>query len=88
MGAGDTDSQPVGAHVMPPSPAPAMKEQNSHQQPLWRNLVNTQRCAREARTKFFPGHVGRAMNAHELVSNDKPSIQLGKEAAGHTTGQQ
>lgn len=50
--------------------------------------MNNQRCAKEARTKFLPGHVGRTMNAHELVSNNNPSIQEGKEAPGHTTGQQ
>jgi hypothetical protein len=51
--------------------------------------VNTQRCChRETRTEFFPSHVGRAMNAHELVTNDNPSIQEGKEATGHSTGRQ
>lgn len=70
---------------MLPSPALTMKKQNSHQQPLRRNLVNTQRCDRETYTKFFPGHVGRAMNAHELVTNNNPSLQEGKEATGHST---
>ena len=73
---------------MPPSPAPTMDKQISHQQPLRRNLVNTQRRDKETRTKFFPGHVGRAINAHELVTNNNPSIQEGKEAPGHSTGHQ
>jgi hypothetical protein len=65
-----------------------MKKNNSHPKPSRRNLVNTQRCDRETRIKFFPGHVGQAMNAHELVTNNNPSIQEGKEASGHTTGHQ
>jgi hypothetical protein len=28
------------------------------------------------------------MNAHELVTNDNPSIREGKEATGHSTGRQ
>ena len=75
------------AQVMLPSPAPTMKK-NSHQQPIRRNLVNTQRSDKETRTEFFTGHVGRATNAHEEVTNNNPSIQEGKEAPGHSTGQQ
>ena len=50
--------------------------------------MNTQRSDKETRTEFFTGHVGRAMNAHEQVTNNNPSIQEGKEATGHSTGQQ
>ncbi|MET3934444.1 hypothetical protein ABIE00_002490 [Arthrobacter sp. OAP107] len=50
-----------------------------------RNLVNTPRCTKETRTKFFTGHVGRAINAHEVVTNNNPSIQKGKEAARHSS---
>ncbi|MGN7253376.1 MULTISPECIES: hypothetical protein [unclassified Arthrobacter] len=49
--------------------------------------MNTQRRDRETRTKFFPDHVGRAINAHELVTNNNPSIQEGKEAPGHSSHQ-
>ncbi|WP_395403193.1 hypothetical protein ACHMXB_04745 [Arthrobacter sp. UC242_113] len=45
--------------------------------------MNTQRCDEETHTKFFPYHVGRAMDAHELVANNNPPIQEGKEAPGH-----
>ena len=47
-----------------------------------------QRPRREPRTGYCPGHVGRSMNAHELVSNNNPSTQEGKEATGHSSGQQ
>ena len=50
--------------------------------------MNTQRRTQETRTEYFTGHVGPGMNAHELVTNNNPSIQEGKEATGHTTGQQ
>ncbi|MDQ0618261.1 hypothetical protein [Arthrobacter globiformis] len=63
-----------------------MKKNNSHPKPSRRNLVNTQRCDRETRIKFFPGHVAQATDVHEQVTKDAPSIQEGKEASGHTTG--
>ena len=31
---------------------------------------------------------GAPRNAHEQVANNNPSVQQGKEATGHTTGQQ
>ena len=66
-------------HELAEQPPPAEQEGTK---------VNTQRCHRETRTEIFSGHVGRAMNAHELVTNDNPSIQEWKEATGHTTGRQ
>jgi hypothetical protein len=65
-----------------------MKKKNSHQQPIRRNPVKTQQCNKETRTKSFPGHVGRPMNAHELVTNNNPSLQGWKEATGHSTSHQ
>lgn len=65
-----------------------MNKQNSHQKPSRRNQVNAQQCNKETRTESFPGHVGRSMRVHELVTNDKPSLQTRKEAAGHITGPQ
>jgi hypothetical protein len=66
-----------------------MKKQNSHHERSRRNQSEHPKMRhRETRTEFFPGHVGRAMNAHELVTNDNPSIQEGKEATGHSTGHQ
>jgi hypothetical protein len=50
--------------------------------------VNIQQCNKEAHTKFFSSHVGRAMNALELVTNNNQSIQEWKEATRHTTGRQ
>ncbi|WP_354260933.1 hypothetical protein [Arthrobacter sp. OAP107] len=50
--------------------------------------MNTQRRTKETHTEYLTGHVGRAMNAHELVTNNNPSIQEGKEAPGHSTGHQ
>ena len=75
------------AQVMPPSPAPTMKK-NSHQQLLRRNLVNTQQCDKENSHGNFTGHVAGAVNAHELVRNNNPSLQGWKEATGHSTGHQ
>ena len=73
---------PVGcAHVTSYSPGITVDKQISHLQPL-RNLVNTQRCHKETRTKFFPGHAARARNPHELAANNKPSIEESKEATG------
>jgi hypothetical protein len=65
-----------------------MDKHISHQQPLRRNPVNTQRCNKETRTEYFSSHVGRTINAHELVTNNNPSLQEGKEATGHSTGHQ
>jgi hypothetical protein len=73
---------------MPPSPAPTRKKQISHHQPLRRNQVNTQRRDKETRSKFFSSHVRRTKNAHELVTNNNPSIQERKEATGQSTGHQ
>jgi hypothetical protein len=50
--------------------------------------VNTQPRTKETRTEFLTGHVGPGMNPHEQVPNNNPSLQEGKEATGHTTGQQ
>ena len=50
--------------------------------------MNTQRGTKETRTKYFTGHVGRTMKVHELVTNNNPSIQEGKEATGHSSRQQ
>jgi hypothetical protein len=60
-----------------------MDKQINHLQPPRRNLVNTERCSKEPRTEFVARHVGRARNVHELVTNNNPSIQEGKEATGH-----
>jgi hypothetical protein len=44
--------------------------------------VNHQRCTKKIRTEFFSGHVARATDVHEQVTNDKPSISgTSKEAA-------
>ncbi|HEY3573432.1 MAG TPA: hypothetical protein VGK98_06360 [Arthrobacter sp.] len=48
--------------------------------------MNTQRCNKETRAEFFSSHVGRTIIAHELVTNNNPSLQEGKEATGHSTG--
>jgi hypothetical protein len=80
---------PTGrAQVMPPSPAPSMKKKNSHQQLPRRSLVNTQRRDEESRAEFFSSHVGRFINAHDLVANNNPSSQEGKEATRHSSRQQ
>ncbi|WP_306922931.1 hypothetical protein [Arthrobacter globiformis] len=50
--------------------------------------MNTQRPRKETGTEFFSGHVAQAKEAHELVTNNNPSIQKGKEAPGHTIGHQ
>ena len=44
-----------------------MDKQISHLQPLRRTQVNIHQCNKEAHTEFFSSHVGRSMNAHELV---------------------
>ena len=80
---------PTGyAQVTSPSAGTTMDKQISHLQPLRRTPVNTQRRTKETRTEYLPGHVGRAMNAHELVTNNNPSIQEGKETPGHSTRHQ
>ena len=82
-------SFPTGwAQVTSCSPGSTMDRQNSHRKLSRRDQVNTKGCTKEIRTKLLPGHVARAMNPHELVMNSNPSIQEGKEAAGHTTGHQ
>ena len=53
-----------------------------------RSPVSTQRHNKEPRTEFVSRHDGRALNAHELVTNTNPSIQEGKEAPDHSTGHQ
>ena len=63
-------------------------KKNSHQQPLRRTQVNTQRCDKEARTEYFTGLVGRTINVHELVTNNNLAIQESKEATGHSSGHQ
>jgi hypothetical protein len=61
---------PTGwAQVMPPSPAPAVKKQNSHRRLSKRNLVNTQRLERCSH-QIFSSRGARAMNAHEVVRNN------------------
>ena len=83
---GDTDSLPVERKsCRPPPPARTMKKKNNHQQLLRRNLMNTQRSQKETRTKFFSGHDGSAINVHELVANNNPSLQEWKEAARHSS---
>src|SRR5688572_8576312 len=51
-----------------------------------RNLVNTQRRNKEARTKFPSSHVVQANDVHELIRNGKPTIQASEEPTGQTTG--
>jgi hypothetical protein len=65
-----------------------MKKQQSQHEPRRSNQVNNQRPRRESQPEFFSRHVGRALNAHELVTNNNPSIQETKEATGHSTGHQ
>jgi hypothetical protein len=65
-----------------------MKKQNSHPKQSRRSQVNNQRLSKETRTKFSSRHVGRTLNVHELVTNNNPSIQAGKEAPGHSIGHQ
>ena len=50
--------------------------------------MNIQRGDKEARTEYFTGHVGRTINAHDLVTNNNPAIQESKEATGHGSGHQ
>lgn len=47
--------------------------------------MNIQRHGEEARKKLSSRHADRAMNTHEQVWNDNPSIQEAKEATGHST---
>jgi hypothetical protein len=42
----------------------------------------------ETQARFASGHVAQAKDVHEQVGNDKPSTQVGKEAAGHIPGHQ
>lgn len=74
--------------VMSPSLGTTMKKKYIQHERSRRNWVNTQLCNQRTRTEFSSSHVGRAMNAYEQVWNGKPSIQEGKEAVGHSTGQQ
>lgn len=53
-----------------------------------RSPVNYLRPRKEPRTEFVSLHDGRALNVHELVTNNNPSIQEDKEAASHSTGYQ
>jgi hypothetical protein len=53
-----------------------------------RSPVSTERRNKEPRTEFVSRHDGSALNVHELVRNDNPSIQEGKEAPGHSTAHQ
>jgi hypothetical protein len=62
--------------------------QEEAEQPPTAAKVNAQRSNNKTRTEFFLSHVGRATNAHELVTNNNPSLQESKEATGHSTGQQ
>ena len=41
--------------------------------------MNTGPRTKETRTENLTGHVGRAINAQELITNNNPSIQEGKE---------
>jgi hypothetical protein len=50
--------------------------------------VNTKEATTKPTAKFLTGHVARARNAHELVTNNNPSIQETKEAPRHTPGHQ
>jgi hypothetical protein len=50
--------------------------------------VNTKEATTKRTSNFFSGHVARAMNAHELVTINNPSIRKGKEATSHSTGHQ
>jgi hypothetical protein len=65
-------------HEEADQPKPAAKE----------NPVDSQRPRKESQPEFFSGHVGRAMNARELVASNEPSLQAQKEAPGHTTSHQ
>ncbi|MDQ0864767.1 hypothetical protein [Arthrobacter globiformis] len=50
--------------------------------------MNTKEATTKPTSNFFSGHVARPVNAHELVTNNNPSIRKGKEAPGHTNGHQ
>jgi hypothetical protein len=58
------------------------EEAGSKHAPDRRNAVKDQGRGKGVRAKFFSGHVGQDTNVHVQITNDKPSIQEGKEAPG------
>ena len=45
--------------------------------------MKDQRRGKGLHPDLFSGHVAQAKDVHEQVTNDKPSTQEGREAAGH-----
>jgi hypothetical protein len=71
--------------VMPASPGPTMKKQQSHHVPRRRSQVNKQPPRKETQPEFFSDHVAPTSHAHEQVTSTNTADQGRKEPPGHTT---
>jgi hypothetical protein len=60
------------------------EEAGRHHEPKWRSPMNDEPPRKETHTPFVSGHVPRANDVHEQVTNDKQSVsEHGKEATSH-----
>jgi hypothetical protein len=64
-------------------PEVTMKKQKRTPPTGRKNPMKDQRRGKGLQPELFLGHVAQATDVHEQVTNDKPSIQEGKEAACH-----